>query len=103
MTSLSASSTSLTTTPTERTCLCPTARQIEFCRHQINPKADVMISQVVLTSDQVHEYELPHAPDNPRVELDALEALNPEALDEIVREAIEEWRDEDLQYRWRVS
>lgn len=80
-----------------------TARQIEFYRDRLCPSADVMIDQIVLTREQVERFHLPHAPDDDRVELDALEALHPGALRDICRRAIKEWRDNSLAARLRQA
>jgi hypothetical protein len=83
------------------------ARQIEFYADE---GLDIALTPLVLISAQVAEYDLPRTPikesDRRRgkfeaangrgaVELDALEALHPGVLAEIVRDAIAEHRDRD--------
>jgi hypothetical protein len=90
------------------------ARQLEFWLPQYAPGADVKLTSLVLTREQVQQYRLPRIPikDSDRrkagfeerhgegaVELDALEALHPGKLARVVREAIAPYRDEDLEER----
>jgi hypothetical protein len=75
------------------------SRQVEFYRPRYAPTADIKVRALVLTSDQIEEYELPHAPGEVKVELDALEALHPGVIGDIVEEAVEEWRDDFLESR----
>ena len=87
------------------------ARQVEYWLETYAPEADVKLTPLVLTRDQVTEYRLPRIPlkDTDKrkggfedrhgegaVELDALEALYPGELRKIVRQALAPYRDEDL-------
>lgn len=72
------------------------ARQVQFWRETLGIDAEVTLRPVALTAAQVAEYSLPEdfsKPGKGRVELDALIALHPGALDGIIRDAIAEWRD----------
>jgi hypothetical protein len=88
------------------------ARQIEYWLKFYDLDFDVKLTPVVLTEDQVQRYGLPRKPitESDRrkknfedengegaVELDALEALYPGKLKEIVKESILEFRDDDLE------
>ncbi|VUT26921.1 MAG: hypothetical protein MASP_01770 [Candidatus Methanolliviera sp. GoM_asphalt] len=88
------------------------ARQIEYWLKFYDLDLDVKLIPVVLTEDQVQRYGLPRKPitESDRrkknfedkngegaVELDALEALYPGKLREIVKESILEFRDNDLE------
>lgn len=90
------------------------ARQVEFWHGRYGKGVDLKINPLVLTHAQVLDYDLPRTPvkimDRRRrgfeerrgegaVELDALEALHPGVLDEVVRQAITPYRDEDLPRR----
>lgn len=92
------------------------ARTIEFYRPKLAPDADIALQRIVLTREQVEQYELPRIPikDDDRrkanfeaangigaVELDALEALHPGELRRIVRAAIEPYLDPGLRGRLR--
>ena len=75
------------------------ARQCQFWAAQLGIDAEVFISSIVLTDEQVEEFGLPKAPDSKdrlRTELDALEALHPGELERIVEAEIGRWRDPDL-------
>jgi len=88
------------------------ARKIEFYqRGGVLPDVDIALEPIVLTADQVTEYELPRVPvkDSDRrkanwvrdhgqgqVELDALEALHPGDLRDIVIDAIHNYYDTSL-------
>lgn len=87
------------------------ARQIEFYLPQIAPGADVKLTQVALTPEQVDEYGLPRIPNNKRdvrmakfekifgegrVELDALEGVRPGELARLLAEAAAPYVDETL-------
>lgn len=87
------------------------ARQVEYWLETYAPEADVKLTPLVLTRDQVTEYRLPRIPlkDTDKrkggfedrhgegaVELDALEALYPGELRKIVRAALAPYRDERL-------
>jgi hypothetical protein len=88
------------------------ARQIEFYLDHYAPGADIKLNPIVLTKQQVIDYALPRIPiededvrkgnfedrhGEGRVELDALDALHPGALERIVREAVDPYRDKDLE------
>ena len=90
------------------------ARQVEFWRQEYAPDADVKLTPIALTREQVLAYRLPRTPikdtDKRRsgfedrrgagaVELDALEALYPGVLADLVREALAPYRDRDLGLR----
>jgi hypothetical protein len=90
------------------------ARQIEFWLPKyLGPAADVKLMQLALTREQVDAFNLPNAPGDTKstnqkfereqsrgvVELDALEALNPGALAQIAREALEPYIDRTLRRR----
>ena len=84
------------------------ARQIEFWLQDDAPSADIKLTPLALTRDQVITDQLPRIPIKESdvrnagfeerygagaVELDALEALYPGTLADLVREAIESYRD----------
>lgn len=84
------------------------ARQVEFWRREYATGADVKLTPIALTKEQVLAYRLPRTPiketDKRRggfedrhgagaVELDALEALYPGVLADLVRETLEPYRD----------
>jgi hypothetical protein len=88
------------------------ARQIEFYMDKFCPGREIKLNPLVLTREQVVEYRLPRIPikesdlrrarfedrhGEGAVELDALEALQPGRLGRLVTEALEPYRDEDLQ------
>ena len=90
------------------------ARQVEFWRSEYAPDAEIMLTPIALTREQVLAYRLPRTPikdtDKRRggfedrhgagaVELDALEALYPGVLADLVREALAPYRDRDLALR----
>jgi hypothetical protein len=90
------------------------ARQVEFWLPQYAPGADVKLTPLVMTKEQVRRYALPRVPikDSDRrkagfeerhgegaVELDALEAVFPGELANIVRAAVAPYRDEGLEER----
>jgi hypothetical protein len=90
------------------------ARQVEFWIRDYVPGADIKLTPLALTREQVIEYALPRIPikdsdarkghfeevyGEGAVELDALEALYPGELGRIVREAIEPYRDLTLEER----
>jgi hypothetical protein len=90
------------------------ARKIEFLISQCGEDRDIQLIPLLLTADQVRQYNLPRAPirDEVRekakfekqhgegaVELDALEALHPGELARIVNRAIDRYRDETIQRR----
>lgn len=94
------------------------ARQVEYWRQKYAPDADIALTPVALTRDQVITYRLPRIPikdtdlrkgnfqdrhGDGACELDALEALHPGALAKIVRQAIAPYFDTDLQDRLREA
>lgn len=90
------------------------SRQIEFWAERFAPGADLKITPVALTGEQIRTFDLPRVPikasDRRRasfesrhgdgaVELDALEALHPGELARIIREAVTPYRDASLSGR----
>jgi hypothetical protein len=90
------------------------ARQLEFWLQQYAPDADIKLQPLALTHAQVTEYELPRIPikesdkgkrgferryGEDAVELDALQALRPGTLAQLVRAAIKPYWDDTLQDR----
>jgi hypothetical protein len=90
------------------------ARQLEFWLQRYAPDADIKLQPLALTHAQVVEYALPRIPikesdkgkrgfeeryGEDAVELDALQALRPGTLAQLVRAAIQPYRDETLQDR----
>jgi hypothetical protein len=86
------------------------ARKIEFLLRDGNLDLDVQLRQIVLTEEQCEEYRLPRTPlketaeteawkeryGKGATELDALEALHPGRLRQILVEEIERYYDTDL-------
>lgn len=73
------------------------ARQIEFWRQHYAPDSDVKLIVLALTKEQIARYKLPSSVEKKdAVELDALEALAPGELENIVRRAIEPYLDETI-------
>lgn len=78
------------------------ARKVEFRVRQLqrDPRyadLDIQPRRIVLTPEQIEEYNLPVSPlDGVSVELDALEALHPGVLAGIVAEEISRYLDPDL-------
>ena len=94
------------------------SRQIQFWKEQFGSNADIKLTPLVLTRQQVLEYKLPRKPikdsdcrkgnfedrhGEGAVELDALEAIYPGELDRIIREKVEQYRDEELSDRMRMA
>jgi transcriptional regulator with XRE-family HTH domain len=90
------------------------ARQVEFWRAQYAPDSDLKLHWLALTRAQVEQYQLTRTPikkddkrrgnfedrhDEGAVELDALEALYPGTLGQLVREALAAYRDATLPAR----
>jgi hypothetical protein len=73
------------------------ARQMEFWIREYAADCDIRVEPIVMTADQARDY--PEAPDTGAVELDAMEALDPGRLAQIVRRAISPFRDRDLRER----
>ena len=94
------------------------SRQIQFWREQFGSDADVKLTPLVLTRQQVLKYKLPRKPIDDSdlrkgafedrhgegaVELDALEAIYPGELDRIIRQAASQYRDEELPDRLSMA
>jgi hypothetical protein len=92
------------------------ARKVEFFLQDLGLDLDVRLQPVALTLDQVRQYRLPRTPIKPSelrkqrfeetfgtgaIELDALEALHPGLLAQIVREHVETYHDDTLDRRAR--
>jgi hypothetical protein len=90
------------------------ARKIEFLNRTRNLGLDIQVRPVVLTHEQTVEYELPRTPLKDSVggkgrfeerygagatELDALEALHPGVLEQILVDEIERYHDGELEDR----
>ena len=90
------------------------SRQIEFWRSEYAPEADIKLTALALTAEQVAGLRLPRIPiretdlrkgafedrhGEGAVELDALEALYPGELARIVRDAVEPYRDDSIDAR----
>jgi hypothetical protein len=71
------------------------ARQIEFWRQHYAPDSDIKLLPLALTKEQIERYHLPVSEKN-TVELDALEAIVPGELEEIVRAAVAPYMDENF-------
>src|SRR5262249_44796615 len=91
---------------------------IEFWRSLYAPDCDIKLTPLVLTATQVEAFQLPRIPikesdvrkDNferrhgtGATELDALEALYPGELEQIVRDAVAPYQDATLQDRLREA
>jgi hypothetical protein len=87
-------------------------RQVEFYIDRFAPGADLRLTPLALTRNQVDAYQLPRVPlkDSDRqkdkfearhgqgaVELDALEALHPGVLADVVRRAVAPYRDTEYE------
>jgi hypothetical protein len=94
------------------------ARQIEFQLSGSDRDFDIKLTPILLTKEQVEHYQLPRIPvkDSDRrkaqfeehygegaVELDALVALHPGALEEIVKGYIRQFRDESLEEELAIA
>lgn len=90
------------------------SRQLEFWTLQLRIIGDIKLTPLLLTAEQVRQYKLPRIPikdtdvrkesfediyGEGAVELDALEAIHPGALEEIVDAAVAPYRDETLAER----
>jgi hypothetical protein len=90
------------------------ARQLQFWINQTGVDADVKLTPLALTAAQVKQYNLPRVPvkasdlrkanfedrhGEGAVELDALEALHPGVLSQIVEDTFRQYRDESLEER----
>lgn len=69
------------------------ARKIQFMNDRDDLGLDARLTPLVLTPEQIVEFDLPSAPDSNTVELDALEALHPGELARIVEEAVKPYID----------
>jgi len=78
------------------------ARQIEYWLPVYAPGADVKLTSLALTREQVAAYKLP-IDNKGRVELDALEARVPGELEKLVRGAVEPFRDPTISDRLRSA
>jgi hypothetical protein len=93
-------------------------RQFEFWRRQYAPESDIKLKPVALTLAQCEQYDLPGVPTKAgdsraagfkaaygrdATELDALEALHPGVLADLIREAVAPYRDEGLEDRLREA
>jgi hypothetical protein len=73
------------------------ARHLEFYRARYFPDVQVSLEQIALTEQQVEDLDLPRSPDDGEsVELDALEALHPGMLEQLVRDAVRPYQDSAL-------
>lgn len=72
------------------------ARQCQWWAQALGIYDQLTVERLALTPEQVSHYGLPQAPDSGDTELDALEALHPGVLAQLVRDAVKPWRDHDL-------
>jgi hypothetical protein len=94
------------------------SRQIQFWKEQFGSDADIKLTPLVLTRQQVLEHKLPRKPikdsdcrkgnfedrhGEGAVELDALEAIYPGELDRIIRDEVMQYRDEELPDRLSMA
>jgi len=94
------------------------ARQAEFWLPDLAPDAELKLEQLVLTAQQVRQYQLPRTPirasniqrngfearhGEGAVELDALEALHPGELRRLVEQALAPYVDRDLPGRLAIT
>jgi hypothetical protein len=95
-----------------------TARKIEFFARRSGLALDIQLQPIVLTHDQCVAYRLPRTPikeaetraerfeerfGEGATELDALEALHPGALREILVAEIERFHNPDFREEWRLA
>jgi len=71
------------------------SRQMQYWTEVYGSEYDIKVEPIVMTEEQSRRY--PHAPDSNKVELDAMLEMDPGRLDRIVRDALSEYRDFDLQ------
>jgi hypothetical protein len=71
------------------------SRQMQFWIDVYASEHDIKVEPIVMTEEQSRDY--PKAPDSNKVELDAMLELDPGRLERIVREALSEYRDFDLE------
>jgi hypothetical protein len=81
----------------------PIARACQYFAEQLGITAEISLEPLALTAEQMERYNLPKAPDKKQTELDALEALHPGELGQILRAAVEARRDATLQQRIEVG
>jgi hypothetical protein len=74
------------------------SRKLEFrLTHPDAADLDIQVRRIVLTKEQIDEYDLPPSPfEGGGIELDALEATHPGELERIVEEEVNRYRDPDL-------
>lgn len=69
-------------------------RKIQWFLDNMNVEQDVKLDKILLTAEQVEEYELPSAPDSRnKVEIDALEVYHPGETERIVEAAVSKYID----------
>lgn len=74
------------------------ARKIQWFLDNIDSEQDVKLEKILLTREQVEEYELPAAPDSRnKVEIDALEVYHPGETERIVEAAVSRYVDLELE------
>jgi hypothetical protein len=73
------------------------ARQMQFWIERYAADCDIRVEPIVMTEEQARKY--PKAPDTGAVELDAMEAIDPDRLERIVRQFISPFRDGSLRRR----
>jgi hypothetical protein len=71
------------------------ARKIEWYIRTHAPEHDIRVRSLALTPEQVRHYDLPQWFEDGRTELDALTALHPGALGQIVGDALEWYYDRE--------
>lgn len=73
------------------------ARKIQWFIDEMGLEQDVKLEKILLTREQVEEYELPAAPDSRnKVEIDALEVYHPGETKRIVEAAVSKYKDLEL-------
>lgn len=73
------------------------ARKLEFMAWDKDEELDIKLKHLALNEQQVNQFDLPPAPKHGEmvVELDALEAIHPGALANIVRDALQPYYDRE--------
>ncbi len=69
---------------------------MQFFNERDSMGLDIRVLPIVLTVAQIVEFDLPSAPDSDKVELDALEALHPGELHDIVTNWIVKYKDSGI-------
>lgn len=70
------------------------ARKIQWFLDRMDSEHDVKLEKILLTREQVEEYELPAAPDSRnKVEIDALEVYHPGETKRIVEAVVSKYKD----------